>query len=532
MQQILSSESSLQSADLNIMSLAPSLCSAQAFSYPHIPNAEVLSLQASQVSNVSQYIPEWYYYNHGGVTAQNLNFCNVTVTYKHTGKNDTINVGVLLPSDSWNERLQGIGGNGYSAGLSSITAYGMIAAAAEGYVAISTDGGHTSDDPADWGLLENGMPDYNNMYNFAIASLGDAAIIGKSLTESAYGSKPKYSYWTGCSQGGRQGLALAQHYPEAYDGIVASAPAINWPQLSLGGYWAQFVMNQLDEYPYPCELNAVTDAALSACDSADGIVDGVISDTGSCAFDPFDLVGTQINCSDTGAQLRISAATAKIVNATWTGARDSQGKFLWYGFNLGTALTGENTPVNTQCANGTCTAVSSQLYNRWAQVFVEHNLNFTLTNITHQTYDHLFLKSVQQWNSIFGTNNPDLSKFRDAGGKMLTYHGLMDEVIPSNGTRTYYEAVTAGDSNVHEYYKLFEAPMMGHCFGTKGGYPSTIFDSLVAWVESNNAPTSLPVRYAPEDGKTYDRILCPYPQRVRHKGTGDVTSADAFYCAE
>jgi hypothetical protein len=130
-------------------------------------------------------------------------------------------------------------------------------------------------------------------------------------------------------------MALAQQYPEAYDGIVASALAINWPQFSMGGYWASFVMNQLDEYPYHCELSAVTDAALSACDSADGIVDGIISDPDACVFDPFALVGAQINCSDTGPLLRISVATAKIVNATWTGARDSQGNFLWYGFNPG-----------------------------------------------------------------------------------------------------------------------------------------------------------------------------------------------------
>jgi feruloyl esterase len=183
-------------------------------------------------------------------------------------------------------------------------------------------------------------------------------------------------------------------------------------------------MNQLEEYPYPCEINAVTDAALSACDSADGVVDGIISDPG-CVFDPFVLVGRQINCSDTGSQLKISADTAEIVNATWTGARDEQGNFLWYGFNPGTALTGDNTPANTKCVNGSCTAVSSQLYNQWAQVFVEHNLSFTLRNITHGEYDHIFQKSVQQWNSVFGTNNPDLSRFRDAGGKMLTYHGLV-----------------------------------------------------------------------------------------------------------
>ena len=95
----------------------------------------------------------------------------------------------------------------------------MIAAAAEGYVAISTDGGHTSDDPADWGLPESGMPDHNTMYNFVIASLGDAATIGKSLAESAYGSKPKYSYWTGCSQGDRV-WRLPSNTPKHMTGLL------------------------------------------------------------------------------------------------------------------------------------------------------------------------------------------------------------------------------------------------------------------------------------------------------------------------
>lgn len=145
----------------------------------------------------------------------------------------------------------------------------------------------------------------------------------------------------------------------------------------------------------------------------------------TCVFNPFTLVGTQINCSDTGSHLTISAAAAEVVNATWTGARDSQGRFLWYGFNPGTALTGENSPASTNCSSGACVASSTLLYNIWAQVLVEKDLNFTLINITHEEYDHLFRKSVQQWTAAFGTNNLDLSKFRDAGGKMLTYHGLV-----------------------------------------------------------------------------------------------------------
>lgn len=406
-------------------SLSPALCSADAFSHPSIPNIEVSSIHAAQVSNVSKYIPEWYYYNHGNVMAENLNFCNITVTYKHTAKNDTVNVGIFLPSDSWNGRMQGLGGNGYIAGLTTTTTYGMMAAAAQGYAAVTTDGGHTSDSPADWALLADGTLDYETIHNFGSVSLSDAALIGKSVAESAYGSKPKYSYWTGCSQGGRQGLELAQRYPDAYDGIVASAPAINWPQLTLGGYWAQFVMNQLDEYPYPCQINAITAAAVSACDGADGVKDGILSDPDSCVFDPFTLVGNPVNCSDTKSLVRISSAAAEVVNSTWTGSRDTQGRLLWYGFNPGTALTGTNNPATTECANGTCAPSSTQLYDQWAQVFVEQNLNFMLTNITHPQYEYLFRKSVQQWNQVFGSNNPDLSQFREAGGKMLTYQGLV-----------------------------------------------------------------------------------------------------------
>jgi hypothetical protein len=108
----------------------------------------------------------------------------------------------------------------------------------------------------------------------------------------------------------------------------------------------------------------------------------------------------------------------------------------------------------------------------------------------------------------------------------------VDEVIPPRGTRSYYEKVAAQESGVHEVYRLFEVPMMGHCYGTKGGYPSTMFDSLVAWVENGIAPESLPVTYIPEDGKTYGRIICPYPQRVRYTGSGEVTTSDVFYCAE
>lgn len=106
----------------------------------------------------------------------------------------------------------------------------------------------------------------------------------------------------------------------------------------------------------------------------------------------------------------------------------------------------------------------------------------------------------------------------------------MDEVVPPKGSIHYYNAVSAADPNVHDYYRFFEAPMMGHCYGGVGGYPSTLFDSLVAWVESGTPPDSLPVSYSTGDG-TYNRILCPYPEKVHYNGTGNTTSAGSFYCS-
>ncbi|KAK9852032.1 Tannase/feruloyl esterase [Penicillium brevicompactum] len=514
------------------------LCASDAFSWPSIPGAQVTALEASYVSNVTKFISEYYYYNHGNVQANEVSFCNVTLSYQHTGKNDSVMVGIYLPSEDWNGRMQGIGGNGYTAGLTSVISVGMIGGVAEGYITVTTNGGHTgtggfNDDPSESALNSDGSLDYQSIEDLATISLNDASLYAKSLAQSVYGTPPKYSYWTGCSQGGRQGMQLAQKYPDAYDGIVAASPAINWSEMFVSGVWAQFVMNMMNEYPYGCEIDGVVAAAISACDTADGVVDGIVSDPTACDFDPFSAVGTQINCTDTNSTRTISNATAQIVNATWTGPRGSDGQFLWYGYEKGATLTGGTTVVNTECSNSTCIGAPLSMLLDWLQVFVEQDLDFTVANITsHEQFDFLFEKSLQKWGSYLGTNNPDLSEFRDAGGKMLSYHGLMDEVIPTQGSIDYYEKVLSRDANAAEYYRFFEAPMMGHCYGASGGYPSTIFDSMVAWVENGTVPETLPVSYTPKDGKTYDRMLCPYPQTVKYKGTGDHTLVESFYCAE
>lgn len=261
-------------------------------------------------------------------------------------------------------------------------------------------------------------------------------MFAKQLIEQFYGRPAEYSYWSGCSQGGRQGLMLAQKYPDAYDGIAAAAPAINWAQFIPAASWAQVVMSITGQYPRKCEVDALTDAAVSACDPLDGVTDGLISDESQCAFDPFTLVGKTTHCPSTNTTMIISEAAATIANLTWTGPRKVNGDFLWHGVGHQARLTGADAPAgttsdlgyaSTSCtANGTCTGVSTGLGEEWLRLFVKKDAKWSFRDIANvEEYVRLFQAGVQEYNSIIGTADADLSLFRDAGGKLLTYHGLV-----------------------------------------------------------------------------------------------------------
>lgn len=261
------------------------------------------------------------------------------------------------------------------------------------------------------------------------------AVISKSVVKDFYGQPPSFSYWSGCSQGGRQGMMLAQRYPNDYDGIAAAAPAFNWGQFIPGAAWAQVMMSILDTFPYPCEINAITDAAIAACDSLDGVVDGLVSDAEACRFDPFSIVGQQVNCTETGALMTISEGAANVANLTWSGPRSSRGEFLWYGpesqarLAASTASSGTTSDLGyamTTCTNETCTGVPTGLGEAWLKYWVAKDPDWNTTLITSfDEYARLLHESVSQYDSVVGTADADIRAFQAAGGKMITYHGLV-----------------------------------------------------------------------------------------------------------
>ena len=496
-------------------------CSPSTIAKPSLFGVNILNVVAQQVTSYSTTTTQ-----DGAVPAANwtnLNFCNVSVTYTHPGRGDTIHVNIWLPLSEWNGRFQGTGGGGWLTGLGS---EGLAPAVGQGYAAAETDGGHTelNGSAASWALDSPGNVNLNLLQDFASVALNDMTIIGKAVTASFYGRPPTHSYWNGCSTGGRQGLMLAQRYPDAYDGILALAPAINWVKFLPAEFWPQQVMKQLRYHPLPCELEVLRAAAIEACDGIDGVKDGVISLPGSCDFDARTQIGKAFDCN--GANMTITSAVAEIANAAWTGPRGPNGTFLWYGLSKDAALSGL---ANTSCTSpnqSSCTGAPFSIAEEWLRYFIAKDPTFPTQNLSSAEYLTFFHRSVQEYQSTIDTADPDLSAFRAQGGKMLTWHGLADQLIFPNGTTDYYNRVLALDSQAGDFYRFFEAPGTAHCEAGVGPYPNDTLAALVRWVEDGRAPETLTA--VGRDGTV--RGLCPYPLVQRYVG-GDPKVPGSFTCS-
>jgi hypothetical protein len=196
--------------------------------------------------------------------------------------------------------------------------------------------------------------------------------------------------------------------------------------------WSQLVMRDMGVYVHGCELDYLQSAVISKCDADDGVIDGIILDPNACQFNPFDFVGESFHCNDTGEDMAISHAAAVVADAYHTGPRDPNGKFLWYGPNWGANLTRTTfgTPglAATVCTNGYCVGQPFAYGLYWTGLFAEKNPLFNFDNMTYEDYSRVFHLAAQEYRSIFGTADPDLSLFNEAGGKMITYHGLVRNI--------------------------------------------------------------------------------------------------------
>jgi len=518
-------------------------CVPSTFSSLQVFGTRILNIDTLLVTNFSATVPGAVRFFQPSIQVQNASFCNVTVTYTHPGQNDEVFAQTWLPIRNWNGRLHAVGGAGLAAGATEISFELMKGAVGDGYATITNDAGLSGDIEGgkDKGMLSPGNPNLYKLNNLGSISINEQSIIGKFLIRSFYGKGPSFSYWSGCSQGGRQGIMAAQRYPTAFNGIAAAAPVLYIPDLMASIQWPQQFMNTLGKYPYPCELDAISAAAISACDPLDGLVDGIIGDITACllTFDPFGLIGTPISCSTTNTTLSISHAAAAVANATWHGPHTPSGRPIWYGIPPGADLTGfdlstgrQNGLAATNCTSGTCTGTTNFLAAPYLSLVARGDPLFNINNLSLSDFSALIHAGKQQYSSLISTDDPDLSAFRDAGGKMVTLHGLADDIVPPEGTRKYYRHVEKETKDVKDFWRHFEIPGLEHCVGGKGGPPGGLWEQLRGWVEEGReAPGSSGVEVVGLDGKKGRRIVCAWPGRPGYDaGCGDAKAERCWRC--
>lgn len=195
-------------------------------------------------------------------------------------------------------------------------------------------------------------------------------------------------------------------------------------------------MNVLGEYPYQCEFDSIREAAVAFCDEMDGVKDGVVMDVEGCleSFDPFELVGTTIDCPQAEGQVEISHAAAFVANGTFSDGLNTVGRRAWYGFSPSTDLTGNYvgllSTAATDCSGSDgCVGMPSPLGSGWVRMFMAQDPDFDVRNVTMEDFYRLAHAASIQTSSFFNSDDPDLSAFRDAGGKMLTFHGLVSSCL-------------------------------------------------------------------------------------------------------
>jgi len=433
-------------------------------------------------------------------------FCRVAATLTPVADSE-IKLEVWLPETGWNGNLQSVG-NGAWAGTISYPAMGTALTA--GYATASTDTGHTGGNPA---TFIPGHPE--KVIDFSYRAVHEMTVAAKAIINARYGTNPKYSYWNGCSTGGRQALTEAQRYAADYDGIIAGAAAINTTHLQGAQVWSAAVVHK-DEASYipPAKYAVLHAAVLEACDELDGVKDGVLENPTKCHFDPQKLL-----CKDADRPSCLTAPQVEAARHIYAGPVNSRGKSLFPGLERGSE-TGWATLSGTKPM-----ALADETYK--FLVFKDADWNYLTFNAERDiaTGDKT---AGQLMNSI----DPDLKPLFGRGGKVLMYHGWADPGIAPQNSVNYYNSVVErlGKAAVSNSIRLFMVPGMGHCQGGDGTSTFSMIDALSTWVEQGKAPDRIEASRVRAGKTDRTRPLCPHPQAAVYNGSGSTDESVNFSC--
>jgi feruloyl esterase len=471
-----------------------------------LPKAKIDSAQSVAAG---AFVPPSGAQGRGGANAfANLPaFCRVSATLTPSSDSD-IKAEIWLPVSGWNGKFQAVGNGGWAGTIP----YPAIAAAVmAGYAAAGTDTGHVGNN-ADFAL---GHPE--KLIDLAYRSIHEMTVQSKTLVDAHYGTPAKYSYYNGCSQGGRQGLAAAQKYPDDFNGIIAGAAA--WD--SMGMHVARTALNlSVNKEPASvipaAKYGMIHEAVLNACDALDAVKDGVIENPGKCSFDYSKLLckaGDAVDCLTQG-QVESAKAMISPIRDPKTGNVLYPGH-LMPGSELGWATLGGPQPIGL---------ATSGLRN---VVFQDRNWDYHQLNVSTD-----IVRAEKSDNGAMYSGDPNLKPFFDRGGKLLMYHGWSDpQVNPMNSVIYYTNVLDAvGKEKAANSIELFMIPGMNHCAGGPGTDTFDKVKVLEQWVEQGKKPAQIVASHSTNGQIDKTRPLCPYPQVAKYKGSGSPTDAANFAC--
>lgn len=438
---------------------------------------------------------------------------------------------IWLPVANWNGKYFGIGNGGFAGSIQSSL---MAAAVSNGYASSSTDTGHKGPaTSADWALDHP-----EKIVDFAYRSIHETAEKSKTVIANFYGRAAKHSYFSACSNGGRQGLLEAQRYPGDYDGIISGAPANFWTHNFAGFIWDQQALEGAAQIP-ASKMPALENAALDACDAIDGVKDGVIDDPRKCHFDPSVLL-----CKGAESDSCLTAPQVGALKKIYAGPKNSKGDRIFPGYVPG----GEAGPGGwSRWITGADSQQAVFGIGYFADiVFQNPKWDFRSFNFDRD------MKLVDDKSSpLFNAVDPNLKAFKQSGGKLLIYHGWSDTAIAPTNAINYYESVVSkmGAKEVGDFVQLYMVPGMQHCaggpgpdnFGTNPSLTPADADHSLAialdrWVDQGAAPKRIiATKYkgrAADAGVARTRPLCPYPQVARYNGSGSTDEAANFRCQQ
>ena len=455
-------------------------------------------------------------------------FCRVQAVSQPSADSH-IEFEVWLPLQNWNGKYFGIGNGGFAGSIQ----YNLMAAALiNGYASSSTDTGHKAPaTSADWALGH-----YEKIVDFAYRSIHETAEKSKTVIRTYYGQAAKHSYFSACSNGGRQGLLEAQRYPDDYDGIISGAPANFWTHNFAGFIWNQQALEGAAQIP-ASKMPAIENAALAACDAIDGVKDGVIDDPTKCHFNPDVLL-----CKGAESDSCLTAAQVGAMKKIYDGPKNSKGERLFPGYVPG----GEAGPGGW---SRWITGADSQQFVLGKGYFADivfQNANWDLRTFN---FDRDMKIADDKSARMFNAVDANLKPFKDHGGKLFIYHGWSDTAIAPTNAIIYYESIVSkmGAKQAGDFVQLYMVPGMQHCaggpgpdnFGTNPSAMRSDADhslsiALDKWVDQGVAPARIiATKYkgrTPDTGTVRTRPLCPYPQVAKYTGSGSTDDAANFKC--